>query len=82
MTKLIYSHNWYVSTLEKTLIILTDYCKPLYRVTRNLLSDFQWGQEQRAAFLTASKRFSVNATQNNIEPDDTLIRFIIFIDEL
>jgi hypothetical protein len=50
-------------------------------VTRKGAS-FQWGQEQRAAFVTASKLISVHTTLINIEPDYILIMGIRFIGEL
>ena len=50
-------------------------------VTRKGAS-FQWGQEQREAFVTASKLISVHTTLINIEPDYILIMGIRFIGEL
>lgn len=44
------------------------------------MANFQWGQKQRAAFVTAGKLISVHATLTNTEPDDVLIMDIIFID--
>ena len=72
--------NWYVCTLEKSHTI-QFIIKILYRVTRET-ANFQWGQEQRAAFVTSGKLISMHATLTNIEPDDTLIMDIIFIGEL
>ena len=47
-------------------------------VTRKA-ANFQWGQEQRAAFVTADKLRSLHAALTNTEPDDSLIMGVIFI---
>lgn len=72
--------NWYVCTLEKSHTI-QFIIKILYRVTRET-ANFQWGQEQRTAFLTASKLISMHTSLINIEPNDSLVMDAVFIGEL
>lgn len=72
--------NWYVCTLEKSHTI-QFIIKILYRVTRET-ANFQWGQEQRTAFLAASKLISMHTSLINIEPNDSLVMDAVFIGEL
>lgn len=67
--------NWSVCTPERSYTMFRDYYKTkqnkqkyLYMVTRKA-DNFQWEQEQRAAFPIASKLNSMHASMTNIDPD-------------
>lgn len=72
--------NQQVCIIEKSQTILTGYYKNLLQLTYKG-TNFQCGQEQRAAFATASKLFSMHETLANIEPE-TLIMDIMYIGDL
>jgi hypothetical protein len=60
---------------------LQSIVKTLSRLTRKAVN-LRWGQEQRAAFVTAIKLISMHTSLTNTEPDDTLIMDLTFICEL